>query len=151
MEAIGRVYCPIAWLPPGHNPGPGVGMALLPSSWAVLALGHFGSTTRPLAENHRCGAAACSRSRRAHAIADHLQWSHQASTNTPRSGSGRAVWASPSDAAVAVTAVTAGTVSLRPHGAVVTAGTAGDSGCSGPGLPQRHGCRFVRGGIRSRG
>ncbi len=32
VEAIGRVYCPIAWLPPGHDPGAGVGVALLPGS-----------------------------------------------------------------------------------------------------------------------
>ena len=38
------------------------------------------------------------------------------------SGSGRAVWARPSDAAVAVAAVTVVTVGRRPHGAVVTAG-----------------------------
>ncbi len=41
MEAIGRVDCPIAWLPPGHDPGAGVGVALLPESgplwpWGIL-------------------------------------------------------------------------------------------------------------------
>ncbi len=41
MEAIGRVYCPIAWPPPGHDPGADCGVALLPGSgpmwpWDIL-------------------------------------------------------------------------------------------------------------------
>ncbi len=47
MEAIGRVYYPIALLLPGHDPGAGVGLAQLPGSGTFVALGHFGLTTRP--------------------------------------------------------------------------------------------------------
>jgi hypothetical protein len=41
VEAIGRVYCPIAWPPPGHDPGADCGVALLPGSgpmwpWDIL-------------------------------------------------------------------------------------------------------------------
>ncbi len=45
MEAIGS---PIAWPPPGHDPGADCGVALLPGRQrADVALGHFGLTTRP--------------------------------------------------------------------------------------------------------
>jgi hypothetical protein len=40
-------YCPIAWLPPGHNPGPDGGVATSARQRAFRALGHFGSKTRP--------------------------------------------------------------------------------------------------------
>ncbi len=41
VEAIGRFYCPIAWPPPGHDPGADCGVALLPGSgpmwpWDIL-------------------------------------------------------------------------------------------------------------------
>ncbi len=47
VEAIGGVYCRIAWLPPGHNPGAGVCEATTARQRGLLALGYFGSTTLP--------------------------------------------------------------------------------------------------------
>jgi hypothetical protein len=47
VEAIGRVYCQIAWLSPGHDPGASGGVATTARQRAFLALGYFGSKTRP--------------------------------------------------------------------------------------------------------
>ncbi len=48
VEVIRRVYCPIAWLPPGHDPGRWLHGTTARQRGLFLALGHFGSTTRPL-------------------------------------------------------------------------------------------------------
>jgi hypothetical protein len=46
VEAIGNIYSPIAWLPPGYEPGTGESAVtvwhLLPGRGAFSALGHFG-------------------------------------------------------------------------------------------------------------
>ena len=41
MEAIGRVYCPIAWLPPGHDLGAGGGVASTALQQGSFGLGTF--------------------------------------------------------------------------------------------------------------
>jgi hypothetical protein len=41
VEAIGRVYCPIAWLPPGHDPGAGGGVATTAQQRGLFGLGTF--------------------------------------------------------------------------------------------------------------
>ncbi len=41
------VYYPIAWLPPGHDPGADGCVATTARQRAFCALGHFGSKTRP--------------------------------------------------------------------------------------------------------
>jgi hypothetical protein len=42
-----QIYSPIAWLPPGHDPGAGACLAPLPSSGGPSGLEKFGSSTRP--------------------------------------------------------------------------------------------------------
>ncbi len=41
------IYCPIAWLPPGHDPGAAGGVATTALQRAFCALGNFESKTRP--------------------------------------------------------------------------------------------------------
>ncbi len=43
MEVIGiwRVYCPIPWLPPGHDPGAGGGVATTALQRGLFGLGTF--------------------------------------------------------------------------------------------------------------
>ncbi len=41
MEAIGRIFCKIAWLPPGHDPGAGGCMAITARQLGLFGLGAF--------------------------------------------------------------------------------------------------------------
>ncbi len=41
MEAIGRIYCPIAWLPLGHDPDAGGGVATAARHGGLFGLGAF--------------------------------------------------------------------------------------------------------------
>ncbi len=41
------IYCPIAWLQPGHDPSADGSVATTALQQTFLALGHFGSKTRP--------------------------------------------------------------------------------------------------------